>query len=205
MHIVQGIEGAAKIRISYSPATWALHLHVAPHTVRQSLQGIQGVPEIRQKYNPATWALDVTNGASERRLGLDFADAYGASALYRSALASADMHRMSLVKSHLYYRVKHWGLHGACCPPPIGAVVCHTPSTFLLAALAVCCMFGMDVRHQKSLTSCRMLGIRQARGFHMVLRSSTYRSNAGAHCFDMVLRVSKYRSGAGAQRPWCSS
>ena len=47
------------------------------------MQDIDGVPAIKDGYNPATWALDVTNSAAERRLGVDFADAYEASDLYR--------------------------------------------------------------------------------------------------------------------------
>lgn len=48
------------------------------------VQAITGVPDIKDGYNPATWALDITNTASSRRLGVDFADAYEASPLYRS-------------------------------------------------------------------------------------------------------------------------
>lgn len=39
--------------------------------------------KITDGYNPATWVLDVTNGASERRLGVDYADAYESSDLYK--------------------------------------------------------------------------------------------------------------------------
>jgi len=41
------------------------------------------VRKITDGYNPATWVLDVTNGASEHRLGVDFADAYESSDLYK--------------------------------------------------------------------------------------------------------------------------
>jgi hypothetical protein len=47
------------------------------------VKDIDGVPAIKDGYNPATWALDVTNSAAERRLGVDFADVYEASSLYR--------------------------------------------------------------------------------------------------------------------------
>jgi hypothetical protein len=47
------------------------------------VQDVDGVPAIKDGYNPATWALDVTNSAAERRLGVDFADVYEGSSLYR--------------------------------------------------------------------------------------------------------------------------
>ena len=47
------------------------------------MQAIDGIPAIKDGYNPATWALDITNTASERRLGVDFADVYESSPLYR--------------------------------------------------------------------------------------------------------------------------
>ena len=48
-----------------------------------TMQDVEGVPAIKDGYNPATWALDVTNSAAERRLGVDFADVYEGSSLYR--------------------------------------------------------------------------------------------------------------------------
>ncbi|KAL7603859.1 hypothetical protein Lser_V15G18069 [Lactuca serriola] len=42
---------------------------------------VPGVPKITEKYNPATWMLEVSSGAAELRLGIDFADYYSASPL----------------------------------------------------------------------------------------------------------------------------
>nr|KJB56640.1 hypothetical protein B456_009G129000 [Gossypium raimondii] len=46
-------------------------------------EGIQGVSKIKDGYNPATWMLEVTASAQELSLGVDFADIYKNSHLYR--------------------------------------------------------------------------------------------------------------------------
>ncbi|XP_022881531.1 ABC transporter G family member 32-like isoform X1 [Olea europaea var. sylvestris] len=46
-------------------------------------EAIQGVQKIRPEYNPATWILEVTSTAEEIRLGLDFAQIYRQSNLFR--------------------------------------------------------------------------------------------------------------------------
>lgn len=43
-----------------------------------------GVAKIKEGYNPATWMLEVTNSSVENQLGVDFADLYLKSDLYRS-------------------------------------------------------------------------------------------------------------------------
>lgn len=47
------------------------------------MQSIPGVPKITEGYNPATWMLEVSNVDVEVQLGVDFADLYTKSALYR--------------------------------------------------------------------------------------------------------------------------
>ncbi|KAJ0709579.1 putative ABC-type sulfate transporter [Helianthus annuus] len=44
---------------------------------------IHGVPKIPEKYNPATWMLEVSSGAAEIRLGINFAEHYISSSLYQ--------------------------------------------------------------------------------------------------------------------------
>ncbi|KAM0032056.1 putative ABC-type sulfate transporter [Helianthus debilis subsp. tardiflorus] len=44
---------------------------------------IHGVPKIPKKYNPATWMLEVSSGAAEIRLGINFAEHYISSSLYQ--------------------------------------------------------------------------------------------------------------------------
>ncbi|XP_061343409.1 pleiotropic drug resistance protein 1-like isoform X2 [Gastrolobium bilobum] len=46
-------------------------------------EGIEGVSKIRDGYNPATWMLEVTTSAKEMELGIDFAEVYKSSELYR--------------------------------------------------------------------------------------------------------------------------
>ncbi|GMN37310.1 hypothetical protein TIFTF001_006704 [Ficus carica] len=46
-------------------------------------ESIEGVPKIKDGYNPATWMLEVSSPAQELALGVDFADLYRNSELYR--------------------------------------------------------------------------------------------------------------------------
>ncbi|CAL9023392.1 unnamed protein product [Prunus brigantina] len=46
-------------------------------------EGIEGVSKIKNGYNPATWMLEVTTSAKEMALGIDFADIYRSSEIYR--------------------------------------------------------------------------------------------------------------------------
>lgn len=46
-------------------------------------QGIPGVPKIINNYNPATWILEATSPSVEAEHGVDFADIYQESALYK--------------------------------------------------------------------------------------------------------------------------
>ncbi|KAL6193546.1 hypothetical protein ACLB2K_034630 [Fragaria x ananassa] len=47
------------------------------------LESIPGVPSIKDNYNPATWMLEVTSKFAEADLGIDFAQIYRESALYK--------------------------------------------------------------------------------------------------------------------------
>lgn len=49
----------------------------------QYFEAIPGVQRIRTGYNPAAWILEVTSPAEENRLGLDFAEIYRQSDLYK--------------------------------------------------------------------------------------------------------------------------
>ncbi|BFG42849.1 hypothetical protein CerSpe_291230 [Prunus speciosa] len=46
-------------------------------------EGIENVSKIKDGYNPATWMLEVTSSAKEIALGIDFADVYKKSEIYR--------------------------------------------------------------------------------------------------------------------------
>lgn len=47
------------------------------------LKEINGIPKIKDGYNPATWMLEITSAAQEEALGVNFADIYKNSELYR--------------------------------------------------------------------------------------------------------------------------
>ena len=50
---------------------------------RLFIKGIEGVSKIKDGYNPASWMLEITSSAQEVLLGVDFADVYKNSELYR--------------------------------------------------------------------------------------------------------------------------
>ncbi|XP_073140780.1 pleiotropic drug resistance protein 1-like [Henckelia pumila] len=56
--------------------------HNSAHLI-QYFEGIQGVSKIKDGYNPATWMLEITDPAQEMALGVDFAQVYKNSELYR--------------------------------------------------------------------------------------------------------------------------
>eukprot|EP00253_Pinus_taeda_P009158 PITA_09158 len=53
------------------------------HKVVEYFEAIPGVPKIKDKYNPATWMLEVSSIAAEHGLGIDFAEHYKKSSLYK--------------------------------------------------------------------------------------------------------------------------
>ncbi|KAJ6429559.1 hypothetical protein OIU84_021041 [Salix udensis] len=52
-------------------------------TVIEYFESIPGVPKIEDRYNPATWMLEVTSRSAEAELGVDFAQIYRQSTLYK--------------------------------------------------------------------------------------------------------------------------
>ncbi|KAJ0007114.1 hypothetical protein Pint_29977 [Pistacia integerrima] len=56
--------------------------HRSCHLVKY-FQGIEGVSKIKPGYNPAAWMLDITSPGHEVALGIDFADLYKKSDLYK--------------------------------------------------------------------------------------------------------------------------
>lgn len=63
------------------------------------LKGNQGVNKIKDGYNPATWMLEITSSSKEVELGIDFADLYKYSELYRY---------FYLYETKPDYRTSHW-------------------------------------------------------------------------------------------------
>ncbi|KAL5155241.1 Pleiotropic drug resistance protein 1 [Glycine soja] len=56
--------------------------HHSSHLISY-FEGIKGVNRIKDGYNPATWMLEVSTSAKEMELGVDFAEVYKISELYR--------------------------------------------------------------------------------------------------------------------------
>ncbi|CAH8313801.1 unnamed protein product [Eruca vesicaria subsp. sativa] len=52
--------------------------------VIEYFENVPGVPKIRDNHNPATWMLDVSSQSAEVELGVDFAQIYHESALFKS-------------------------------------------------------------------------------------------------------------------------
>ncbi|XP_027084053.1 pleiotropic drug resistance protein 2 [Coffea arabica] len=53
------------------------------HKLVEYFEAVPGVPKIKEGHNPATWMLDVSTSAMEAQLGVDFAEIYANSDLYR--------------------------------------------------------------------------------------------------------------------------
>ncbi|KAK2418391.1 pleiotropic drug resistance protein [Trifolium repens] len=53
------------------------------HKLIEYFEAIEGVPKIKVGYNPAAWMLQISSPSTEAQLGVDFAEIYANSALYR--------------------------------------------------------------------------------------------------------------------------
>ncbi|KAM7496878.1 hypothetical protein LguiA_021292 [Lonicera macranthoides] len=53
------------------------------HKLVEYFEAVPGVAKITEGYNPATWMLEVSSSAAETQLGVDFAEIYANSDLYR--------------------------------------------------------------------------------------------------------------------------
>lgn len=75
--------------VIYSTEIITLYLNLfgrpAKHGLKMSTlkQSIQGINKITEGYNPATWMLEVSNTSQEAALGVDFAQLYKNSELYK--------------------------------------------------------------------------------------------------------------------------
>ncbi|XWS19043.1 hypothetical protein CRYUN_Cryun32bG0097100 [Craigia yunnanensis] len=81
--------------------------HHSKHLIKY-FEGIQGVSKIKDGYNPATWMLEVTTTAQELALGVDFADIYKNSELYRRNKALIeDLSKPAPGSKELYFRTQY--------------------------------------------------------------------------------------------------
>ncbi|KAK2418393.1 pleiotropic drug resistance protein [Trifolium repens] len=53
------------------------------HKLIEYFEAIEGVPKIKVGYNPAAWMLEISSPSTEAQLGVDFAEIYANSTLYR--------------------------------------------------------------------------------------------------------------------------
>ncbi|PNY11965.1 ABC transporter G family member 39-like protein [Trifolium pratense] len=53
------------------------------HKLIEYFEAIEGVPKINVGYNPAAWMLEISSASTEAQLGVDFAEIYANSTLYR--------------------------------------------------------------------------------------------------------------------------
>ncbi len=66
-------------------ATYVGHLGTHSVDLVNYFQQVKGVPPLRKGINPATWMLEVSTLNKEHELGVDFADIYRNSTLYKCA------------------------------------------------------------------------------------------------------------------------
>ncbi|XP_028756830.1 pleiotropic drug resistance protein 2 isoform X1 [Neltuma alba] len=63
--------------------TYAGPLGQQSHKLVEYFEAVPGVPKIKDGYNPATWMLEVSTTGVETQLGIDFAEIYANSELYK--------------------------------------------------------------------------------------------------------------------------
>ena len=59
------------------------HLGKRSHRLIEYFKAVPGMPDLQEGLNPATWMLQVSTPGMESTLGVDFAEIYRSSALFR--------------------------------------------------------------------------------------------------------------------------
>ncbi|KAI3671594.1 hypothetical protein L1987_87333 [Smallanthus sonchifolius] len=82
-------------------------------------EAVPGVPKITERYNPATWMLEVSSGAAEIRLGIDFAEHFTTSSLQqrnKALVKELSVPSPGAVDLHFetQYAQSTWGQFTAC-------------------------------------------------------------------------------------------
>ncbi|KAF5936342.1 hypothetical protein HYC85_027471 [Camellia sinensis] len=129
-------------------------------------EGINGISKIKDGYNPATWMLEVTSAAQEAALGVNFAEMYKNSDLYRGTQqdifnAMGSMYAAVLflgvqnagsvqpvvaIERTVFYRERAAGMYSAL-PYAFGQVVIEIPYIFvqtLIYGVIVYAMIGFE-------------------------------------------------------------
>ncbi|KAF0898282.1 hypothetical protein E2562_007136 [Oryza meyeriana var. granulata] len=72
-------------------------------------EAIPGVPRIRVGQNPAAWVLDISSQATEYRIGLDYAQIYHDSSLYKQNMLLVDeLSKQELNKEDTHFPPGYW-------------------------------------------------------------------------------------------------
>ncbi|KAH7834517.1 hypothetical protein Vadar_016955 [Vaccinium darrowii] len=93
---------------------------LGPHSSRviKYFEAIPGVPTIRNNYNPATWMLEVTSTSAEAELGINFAQVYKNSVLYKNNQALVNSLRIPPDSKELHFATRFpqngWGQFKSC-------------------------------------------------------------------------------------------
>ncbi|KAI8531792.1 hypothetical protein RHMOL_Rhmol11G0163100 [Rhododendron molle] len=87
-------------------------------SVIKYFEDISGVPTIKSNYNPATWMLEVTSTSAEAGLGIDFAQVYKNSVLYKNNQALVNSLRFPPDSKELHFATRFpqngWGQFKSC-------------------------------------------------------------------------------------------
>ncbi|KAG5540634.1 hypothetical protein RHGRI_020755 [Rhododendron griersonianum] len=127
----------------YESLKYSAWLRLPPEVNSATRKGINGVCKIKDGYNPATWMLEVTSPAQEVALGVDFAQLYKNSELYRETQqdifnamgsmytvvvfvgvqAAISVQSIVAVERAVFYRESAAGMYSAL-PYAFGQVIC---------------------------------------------------------------------------------
>ncbi|KAG5525540.1 hypothetical protein RHGRI_031994 [Rhododendron griersonianum] len=87
-------------------------------SVIKYFEDVSGVPKIRNNYNPATWMLEVTSKSAEAELGIDFAQVYMNSVLYKNNKALVNSLSIPPDSKKLHFATRFsqdgWGQFKSC-------------------------------------------------------------------------------------------
>ncbi|XP_058191678.1 pleiotropic drug resistance protein 3-like isoform X2 [Rhododendron vialii] len=87
-------------------------------SVIKYFEDVSGVPKIRNNYNPATWMLEVTSTSAEAELGIDFAQVYKNSVLYKNNRALVNSLSIPPDSKELHFATRFsqdgWGQFKSC-------------------------------------------------------------------------------------------
>ncbi|KAF2287195.1 hypothetical protein GH714_039303 [Hevea brasiliensis] len=135
--------------------------HHSCHLIKY-FEDIEGVPKIKGGCNPATWMLEITSAAQEAALGINFADIYKNSELYRrrqqdifNAIGSmyvallfigvqntVSVQPVVAIERTVFYRERAAGMYSAL-PYAFGQVMIELPYVFIQTIIYGATVYAM--------------------------------------------------------------